>query len=301
MTGAFGSTSDYSTASEISTLEKAGYQLVSNNYPNGGVKFDENGEVQHFTVHLKHTYTTETPTNNPDGLDLSNTVTQTIKYVYNTGKQAAPTKTTSITFTRTAMKDNVTGKIVGYTNWTTTGSNSFPSVVSPQAAPTKTTSITFTRTATKDNVTGKIVGYTNWTTTGSNSFPSVVSPTITGYTPNPTATTAVDNLTGTSANNVQTVTYSPNQEKATVTFVDETTGKTLQTVTLTGAYGTTDSYNPQSVIQQYEAQGYEVSSDNYPANGVDFDEDGKVQNFTIGLTHKTTQSTQAKTVTQTIT
>ena len=255
LTGAFGSTSDYSTASEISTLEKAGYQLVSNNYPNGGVKFDENGEVQHFTVHLKHTYTTETPTNNPDGLDLSNTVTQTIKYVYNTGKQAAPTKTTSITFTRTA---------------------------------------------TKDNVTGKIVGYTNWTTAGSNSFPSVVSPTITGYTPNPTATTAVDNLTGTSANNVQTVTYSPNQEKATVTFVDETTGKTLQTVTLTGAYGTTDSYNPQSVIQQYEAQGYEVSSDNYPANGVDFDEDGKVQNFTIGLTHKTTQSTQAKTVTQTI-
>ena len=256
LTGAFGSTSDYSTASEISTLEKAGYQLVSNNYPNGGVKFDENGEVQHFTVHLKHTYTTETPTNNPDGLDLSNTVTQTIKYVYNTGKQAAPTKTTSITFTRTA---------------------------------------------TKDNVTGKIVGYTNWTTTGSNSFPSVVSPTITGYTPNPPATTAVDNLTGTSANNVQTVTYSPNQEKATVTFVDETTGKTLQTVTLMGAYGTTDSYNPQSVIQQYEAQGYEVSSDNYPANGVDFDEDGKVQNFTIGLTHKTTQSTQAKTVTQTIT
>ena len=256
LTGAFGSTSDYSTASEISTLEKAGYQLVSNNYPNGGVKFDENGEVQHFTVHLKHTYTTETPTNNPDGLDLNNTVTQTIKYVYNTGKQAAPTKTTSITFTRTA---------------------------------------------TKDNVTGKIVGYTNWTTTGSNSFPSVVSPTITGYTPNPPATTAVDNLTGTSANNVQTVTYSPNQEKATVTFVDETTGKTLQTVTLTGAYGTTDSYNPQSVIQQYEAQGYEVSSDNYPANGVDFDEDGKVQNFTIGLTHKTTQSTQAKTVTQTIT
>ncbi|HJD08364.1 MAG TPA: MucBP domain-containing protein [Candidatus Ligilactobacillus faecavium] len=255
LTGAFGSTSDYSTASEISTLEKAGYQLVSNNYPNGGVKFDENGEVQHFTVHLKHTYTTEMPTNNPDGLDLSNTVTQTIKYVYNTGKQAAPTKTTSITFTRTA---------------------------------------------TKDNVTGKIVGYTNWTTMGSNSFPSVVSPTITGYTPNPTATTAVDNLTGTSANNVQTVTYSPNQEKATVTFVDETTGKTLQTVTLTGAYGTTDSYNPQSVIQQYEAQGYEVSSDNYPANGVDFDEDGKVQNFTIGLTHKTTQSTQAKTVTQTI-
>ena len=256
LTGAFGSTSDYSTASEISTLEKAGYQLVSNNYPNGGVKFDENGEVQHFTVHLKHTYTTETPTSNPDGLDLSNTVTQTIKYVYNTGKQAAPTKTTSITFTRTA---------------------------------------------TKDNVTGKIVSYTNWTTAGSNSFPSVVSPTITGYTPNPAATTAVDNLTGTSANNVQTVTYSPNQEKATVTFVDETTGKTLQTVTLTGTYGTTDSYNPQSVIQQYEAQGYEVSSDNYPANGVDFDEDGKVQNFTIGLTHKTTQSTQAKTVTQTIT
>ena len=256
LTGAFGSTSDYSTASEISALEKAGYQLVSNNYPNGGVKFDENGEVQHFTVHLKHTYTTETPTSNPDSLDLSNTVTQTIKYVYNTGKQAAPTKTTSITFTRTA---------------------------------------------TKDNVTGKIVGYTNWTTTGSNSFPSVVSPTITGYTPNPPATAAVDNLTGTSANNVQTVTYSPNQEKATVTFVDETIGKTLQTVTLTGAYGTTDSYNPQSVIQQYEAQGYEVSSDNYPANGVDFDEDGKVQNFTIGLTHKTTQSTQAKTVTQTIT
>ena len=256
LTGAFNSTSSYSTADEISALEKAGYQLVSSNYPDGGVKFDENGEVQHFTVHLKHTYTIETPTSNPDGLDLSNTVTQTIKYVYsNTNKQAA----------------------------------------SP-----KVTSITFTRTATKDNVTGKIVGYSNWTTTGSNSFPSVVSPTITGYTPNPTATTAVDNLTGTSPNNVQTVIYSPNKETATVTFVDETTGKTLQTVTLTGAYGTTDSYNPQSVIQQYEAKGYEVASDNYPTNGVNFDEDGVVQKFVIGLIHTTSQSVESKTVTQTI-
>src|SRR5699024_4084686 len=101
-------------------------------------------------------------------------------------------------------------------------------------------------------------------------------------------------------NNVQTVTYSPNKETATVTFVDETTGKTLQTVTLTGAYGTTDSYNPQSVIQQYEAKGYEVASDNYPTNGVNFDEDGVVQKFVIGFIHTTSQSVESKTVTQTI-
>ena len=254
--GVYDGTTAYDPISVIQGYEKQGYVLVNNGVPANGITFSQDGVTPTYTVTLKHGTTTYTSTNNPAGLDLSNTVTHTVHYVYSTGGQAQP--------------DN-------------------------------TQKITFTRTATKDNVTGKIVGYTNWTTTGSNSFPSVVSPTITGYTPNPTATTAVDNLTGTSANNVQTVTYSPNREKATVTFVDETTGKTLQIVTLTGAYGTTDSYNPQSVIQQYEAQGYEVSSDNYPANGVDFDEDGKVQNFTIGLTHKTTQSTQAKTVTQTIT
>ena len=246
LTGAFNSTSNYSPASEIAALEKAGYQLVSNNYPTTGVKFDEAGQAQHFTITLKHTYTTETPTSNPDGLNLTHDVVETINYVYANGKQAAPTKTTTIAFTRTA---------------------------------------------TKDNVTGKIIGYSAWQTNGNDSFPAVASPTITGYTPDKSNIAAVYHLTGQSSDITTTVTYTANQEKAVVQYIDDTTGKVIATDNLSGTYGTDSTYDPQSEIKKYEQAGYQFVSSDYPQDGNIFDQNGKVQTYQIHLKETTTTFT----------
>ena len=118
------------------------------------------------------------------------------------------------------------------------------------AADSKTASVTFTRDATKNNVTG-VITYTPWTPAISN-FPQEVSPTITGYTPSVAQTAAIAVKPG-DQNSTQTVVYTPNQEKITVTYIDQTTGKTLQVVTLTGAYNTKANYDPQQQIQATKA------------------------------------------------
>src|SRR5699024_3638823 len=147
------------------------------------------------------------------------------------------------------------------------------------------------RTATKDEVTGAIT-YTPWTVASSNDdFPAVKSPTITGYTPSTTASTAVDNVTESTPDNVQTITYIPNKETATVKYVDQTTGKTLQTVTVNGVYDGTTAYDPTSVIQGYEKQGYVLVNNGIPANGITFSQDGVTPTYTVTLKHGTTTYT----------
>ncbi|MGT2846127.1 mucin-binding protein [Streptococcus massiliensis] len=92
--------------------------------------------------------------------------------------------------------------------------------------------------------------------------------------------------------------YSVNKEKAQVRYIDDTTGATLETKELTGDYNTTDTYRTQPSIQNYQAQGYELVSDNYPSTGVTYNE--TVQKFEVHLKHKVTKTTESKDVKQTI-
>ena len=264
LTGTYGSASDYDPNTLIKQYEGEGYKLESNDYPANGEVFNNDGKQNVYTIKFVEGTTTETPSDDPDGLDLTKTVTQTIHYKYADGTQAAPDHTTSITFTRTATKDDVTGAVT-YGPWTNTGST--------------------------------------------DEFEPVTSPTITGYTPSAAASTAVDDVTADTPNNVQTITYTPNQEKITVTYVDETTGKELHVDTLTGAYNTTSDYSPADEIAALEKQGYVLDQDGYPQGGAKFDTDGKVVNYTITFKHGTTTETPSsnpdgldltKTVTRTI-
>ncbi|WP_436633884.1 mucin-binding protein, partial [Lactobacillus acidophilus] len=70
-----------------------------------------------------------------------------------------------------------------------------------------------------------------------------------------------------------------------VTYIDDTTGETLSTKDLTGDYGSTDPYRTGDTIADYEKQGYQLVSDNYPTNGVVYNQDGTVQSFEVHLTH----------------
>ena len=240
LSGTYGSTSTYDVNSIIQTYLNSGYKLVSSDVP-ATLNFDTAG-VQTYTVKLAHTYTTTTQTKD---------VIQTIKYVYADGTQAADPKVTTLTFTRSATKDNVTGKST----------------------------------------------YGAWTPT-SGTFPAVPSPVITGYTPSRSASEAIDDVTGDSDNNIQIITYNPIQETVKVNYVDQTTGTTITTATLTGAYGTHSNYTTADAIKQLESRGYTLVKDGFPADGFVFGKSADV--YTVTLKETIKNSTQTQTVTQTI-
>ncbi|HJF37550.1 MAG TPA: mucus-binding protein [Weissella cibaria] len=81
-----------------------------------------------------------------------------------------------------------------------------------------------------------------------------------------------------------TITYTANEQKATVTFIDDTTGDTLQVVDLTGKSDKTDAYRTATDIATYERAGYVLVSDDYPTDGVVYDRvDDEDQPFTVHL------------------
>lgn len=140
-----------------------------------------------------------------------------------------------------------------------------------QAEPTKTTTVTYTRTVETDEVTGnQTIG--NWTTTDSTDLPAVTSPTISGYTPSQTSVPAVTATPGGSDD--QTVIYNPNPESMTITYYDTDENKVLATKTLQGGYGTSPDYDYQSVISQYEQEGYKVERSTIPSTGLVFTNSG---------------------------
>ena len=114
LNGDFGTSSSYSPATEISTLESMGYKLVSNDFPKNGISFEETGSQQ-YTLVFAHTIVPVTQTS---------TVTQTIKYQYSNGTQAAAPVTRSLTFTRTGTLDKVTNQAT-YGDWKPQTTNVF--------------------------------------------------------------------------------------------------------------------------------------------------------------------------------
>ena len=71
-----------------------------------------------------------------------------------------------------------------------------------------------------------------------------------------------------------------------VNYVDQDTGQTIQIDALTGKGNTTSDYRTTSTIADLKNKGYELVSDNYPANGVVFDTDDSVdQTYTVTLKH----------------
>ena len=246
LNGAFGTTSAYSPEATIKQLEAKGYEVVSNDFPTNGIEFDQAGKVQNFTIHLKHKTTINTVDNNPDNVaGLTHEVTRTINYRYQNGQTAAKSVVQSVTFTRTATKDQVTGQIT----------------------------------------------YSPWARSRDVAFAAVQSPEIAGYTPSEKVVPAVATVNADTQNMVENVIYTPNEEQATVSFIDDTTGKVLSTTTLSGAYDTDSDYQPDQTIKRYESKGYELVSNDYPQDGNIFNQAGKVQHFEIHLKHRITTDT----------
>ncbi|WP_421430273.1 mucin-binding protein [Lactiplantibacillus plantarum] len=276
LTGDYQTTSSYRTAETIASYVKNGYQLVRDNYPTSGAVFDVDNFAKTYTVTLKHKLATVTPENpgtpgqpidpdNPDGP----------KYPVGTTAQDL-TKQVSQTIK------------YRYQNGASAGTDSVQL-------------ITFNRDATIDEVDPTVV-YTDWLdgTSATGRYTTVTSPVIIGYTADRARVTGNDAVTSAAQPTNIIVTYALNAEKATVTYVDVTTDKTLATVSLTGDYQTSSDYRTANTIADYSNQGYVLVRDSYPVSGAIFNDDGVVHSYLVQLAHVTTATTETKTITQTV-
>ncbi|AVW04769.1 mucus-binding protein [Lactiplantibacillus plantarum] len=276
LTGDYRTQSNYRTAETIAGYVKNGYELVRDNYPVSGMLFDVDDFAKTYTVTLKHKLVTVTPGNpgtpgqpidpdNPDGP----------KYPVGTTAQDL-TKQVSQTIK------------YRYQNGASAGTDSVQL-------------ITFNRDATIDEVEPTVV-YTDWLdgTSATGRYTTVTSPVIIGYTADRARVTGNDAVTSAAQPTNIIVTYALNAEKATVTYVDVTTDKTLATVSLTGDYQTSSDYRTANTIADYSNQGYVLVRDSYPVSGAIFNDDGVVHSYLVQPAHVTTATTETKTITQTV-
>ena len=102
-------------------------------------------------------------------------------------------------------------------------------------------------------------------------------PTIPGYTAKVVPATPGDLSSDTK------VVYVKNDQKASVTYRDETSGSTLETVALAGKSGEALNYSTAERIKHYQDLGYVLVTDGYPA-GASFDLDSTVdQAWTVSF------------------
>mgnify|MGYP001778407892 FL=1 len=180
---------------------------------------------------------------NPDGpkyptdsANLNKDVTHTIYYVYADGTVAKPSHTQTLTFTGSGVIDKVTGQ---YVEVDENGN-------------------------VKLDENGKpIPGKLTWTAKDGTTFIEVISPTISGYTPDQPVVNAVEGINQDSKNIETKVVYTANAAKAEIIYVDETTGKALETATVDGKYNESINYSTADKIKYYESLGYELVKDGY--------------------------------------
>ena len=269
----------------------------------------------------------------PSSTNYDKTVNETISYVDQNGHVVAKQHTDSVNFTRTVVVDNVTGEVItsgaGTTAWTATnGDTTFDAVVSPvvpgsvadkaqTAAVTDlnadsadvNATVTYTKvgslvpSSSDGNFPGApTVVYPNDPSDATKVTPAGV-PTVPGYTahdPEGHVLTPGSSYQPSDPTKDTTITYTADQQEGSVSYVDDTTGKTLKTDSISGTTGSKSSYSTSGSIADYKKQGYELVTDGYPADLTFDNDDTTDQNFTVHLKHQNIQSTEAKTVTETI-
>jgi LPXTG-motif cell wall-anchored protein len=252
--GKFGQPITFRTdpANTIKDYEDQGYKLVSNNFKTTDTYQADNNKNQ-FEVHFIHGTTDVTPDKPKTPSDI---IPGTTKH-YPSGVD----------------KDDLNKTVTRTIN-----------VISPDG---KTTTIkqpvTLQRSATVDDVTGQIT-YKDWNT---GNWEEYDTPQISGYTPSQAKVSATT-VDGNTQDQTVTITYVANAQKASVTYVDDKTGKTLKVDNLNGATNAKSGYTTKAAIDTYTGLGYTLVSDDTNGKEVVFDNDDAVdQAFTVHLSHGT--------------
>lgn len=151
----------------------------------------------------------------------------------------------------------------------------------------------FTETIVKDLQNGNTLADT-WQLT-SNGFVAVDTPARKGYTPNLKTVAADSSITHTDSDQTVEVVYTPDDQKATVEFYDDTQkvysltlqGKTDQKIDLSAA---------QTMLNNFEQVGYMVLAGDLSTAYTYDDEDDQDQTITVKLQQPTTSKTVHLTV-----
>ncbi|AIR11062.1 mucin-binding protein [Ligilactobacillus salivarius] len=201
----------------------------------------------------------------PDGVakdDLTATVKRTINYVDENGNKVngAPDGTSSYVqtaeFTRTAIVDKVTGKILGY-------DTNNDGKVDTESEDRAWMPIEKTLDAVKS-----------------------ADPSSVGYDNVDIANVSSLVVTAGEGDTTVTVTYSNNQVSGTIKYIDDTTGVELDSDNLpSGKIGSKINYTTADKIKAYEDQGYELVSSDFTDGSQVYEKTGN--DFVVHLKHKT--------------
>ena len=159
-------------------------------------------------------------------------------------------------------------------------------------------SIEFTRSGFEDPFTHKIA----WAAIPGSDilFPHPV-PKIPGYTPDKSQVEQATVKFGDPDSSI-TVTYKANAQVIKVNFIDDITGKTLDSKSLDGVSDADANYNTKVDINNYEKQHYVLVSDSSDGQDLIFDHDDQAtQSYDVHFTHDTNPDSRQDTVTRTIT
>ncbi|MEO5289330.1 mucin-binding protein, partial [Limosilactobacillus allomucosae] len=253
--------SGYTTQDAINGYVNLGYKLVSDGTNGKSVVFDnEDDKDQVFSVHLAHDYATVTS-------DMDKKVGTPINKDANGAKWPEGS-------TKSALQDDVKRNI---TYVIANGKKTAPASVND--------SLHYEATATVDKVTGQVVK-TVWS--APQDFKEIASPTVKGYTADKKSISD-KNVAHDHADIKEVVTYAPDTQKAAVTYIDQTTGKTLAVKNLTGYTLEDTGYNTKSAIDGYVSLGYDLVSDSSKGAEIVFDDDDAAdQAYTVVFKHGTT-------------
>ena len=169
--------------------------------------------------------------------------------------------------------------------------------------------IKYSRTKTHDLVTNNDSEWSAWKPVinqKDTNFETVTSPLINGYTADKkeiTAPVPVDSdFENEKTHNYNyVVTYSPDNQKIIVNYIDDTTGKTLSTKDLNGKSDEKSDYTTKDSIAEYEKQHYDLVSDETNGSELVFDHDDKVdQVYNVHFTHHMTSINDTKKINETI-
>ena len=167
----------------------------------------------------------------------------------------------------------------------------FGSKSGQDASPSFKKTVNYTKTGDKD-----------WQPDGN--FTKVVSPIITGYTVNYDQIDApkpTDLKDGAQETNTYYVIYTANEQTAQIKYVDDTTGKTLNTDHVTGSYNSQIDFknDPDQQIADYQKQHYILVSNDFQ-NDPKYQVDNQKNCFTVHLKHDLQNVTKTTTKTRTI-
>ena len=275
LTGQAGDAINYSTADKIAEYEKQGYVLVSNGFDANGTKpsFDNvNGNTQTFYVTFKHGIQPVTPTtpgtpdqpinpDNPDGpkypsgtdkASIDKTITRTVHY--EGADQYTPNDVQQpVHFTARGELDKVTGEWITPLTWS--ADQTFNGVTTPKIPGYHVVSVD-KDTTDNQNVASAKISHTGADYTVTVKYAKDAAPT-------------------------------PDTTTGKVTYIDDTTGSTLKTDSLSGNVDANIDYTTQDKINSYINMGYKLVSNNFTDGKEVFNKDASKNNFEVHLVHGT--------------